>query len=349
MIRKDEIGLLIMNADRISINNPKVSIIVPTYNRCKLIMETIDSVVAQTFANWECIIIDDWSTDNTKEMLWARFRSDRRIRYYKRKNQRGGAAICRNEGIEHSRSSLLIFLDSDDLLIDSALSERIRIMENRPNLDFAVFRCFSFNNKPGDMGMSVAFNTIISEYNLFDNFLAFRPSWQTTGPIWRKEFLYKIGLWNDDLINYDDWELDLRALFSNPRFELLSTVDYYYRTHHDDSLSGNISRLPDHLKNREMLFSSIFQSILQLGIMSRLRRKLLARAFVGIVVDWIVCNKGFNESIKVAERCFCNGIFSINVYFRVLIYIRGSAVLRHHSRLRLVFERFILYGLVPTI
>lgn len=88
------------------------SIIIPTYNRAGLITETIASIQNQTFQNWECIVVDDGSTDNTKQVIEAIQQNDKRIKYVYQKNAERSAA--RNNGIKNSSGEYICFLDSDD-------------------------------------------------------------------------------------------------------------------------------------------------------------------------------------------------------------------------------------------
>ncbi|MCM4154703.1 glycosyltransferase family 2 protein [Gramella sp. AN32] len=92
--------------------NPLISIIIPTYNRGHLIGETLDSVLRQTYNNWECLIIDDGSEDNSEEIVNA-LNDQRLIYYYKNHGERSSA---RNYGLERAQGKYIQFLDSDDLL-----------------------------------------------------------------------------------------------------------------------------------------------------------------------------------------------------------------------------------------
>ena len=87
----------------------KFSIIVPVYNREKLISQTIESVIAQTYKNWECIIIDDNSTDLTNESIKYFMSQDSRIKMFKSKKIASGAPSCRNIGIKESSGTHIIF------------------------------------------------------------------------------------------------------------------------------------------------------------------------------------------------------------------------------------------------
>ena len=106
--------------------NELVSIIMPSYNTGKFIQETLDSVFAQTYTNWEIIIVDDCSTDNTDEIVGAI--QDERIRYFKNEKN-SGAAISRNRALCEARGKWIAFLDSDDLWHPTKLEKQIRFME----------------------------------------------------------------------------------------------------------------------------------------------------------------------------------------------------------------------------
>ena len=110
---------------------PYFSVILPTYNRAHLLSKAIDSVLTQSFTDWELVIVDDGSTDATKELVAAY--SDERIRYIYQENQERSAA--RNNGINQARGAYICFLDSDDYFLEKKLenlhSECCRL--NQPN------------------------------------------------------------------------------------------------------------------------------------------------------------------------------------------------------------------------
>jgi glycosyltransferase involved in cell wall biosynthesis len=100
--------------------NPRFSVIIPVYNRADLITETIASVQAQTFTDWECIVVDDGSTDNTAEVVKSIAAADSRVRYVYQKNAERSAA--RNKGISCAKGLYVCFLDSDDRYLSEYLS-----------------------------------------------------------------------------------------------------------------------------------------------------------------------------------------------------------------------------------
>jgi glycosyltransferase involved in cell wall biosynthesis len=96
------------------------SIIIPTYNRAHMLSKALDSVCNQSFTDWECIVVDDGSTDNTKELLRQWADKDNRFRYIYQENAERSAA--RNNGINNAKGEYICFLDSDDEYLDSHLS-----------------------------------------------------------------------------------------------------------------------------------------------------------------------------------------------------------------------------------
>lgn len=105
-----------------------VSVIMPTYNCGKFIEETIKSVVNQTYKNWELIIIDDCSKDNTEDIVNRYAKCDNRIRYHKLETNQG-AAVARTRAMKMAIGSYMAFLDSDDLWKNDKLEKQINFME----------------------------------------------------------------------------------------------------------------------------------------------------------------------------------------------------------------------------
>ncbi|MCR5405090.1 MAG: glycosyltransferase [Butyrivibrio sp.] len=104
-----------------------VSIIMPSYNTGKFIKESIESVLKQTYTNWELLIVDDCSTDNTDKVVEP-FLSDERIKYFKNEKN-SGAAVSRNKALREAKGRWIAFLDSDDLWLPEKLEKQIKFME----------------------------------------------------------------------------------------------------------------------------------------------------------------------------------------------------------------------------
>ena len=106
-----------------------VSIIMPSYNAADYITETIESVLRQTYQNWELIITDDCSSDNTEEIVIQYIFKDSRIKFNKLEHN-SGAAVARNKSVELAKGRYIAFLDSDDVWLENKLSHQIEFMQN---------------------------------------------------------------------------------------------------------------------------------------------------------------------------------------------------------------------------
>ena len=140
--------------------NELVSIIMPTYNCAKFIGKTIESVLNQTYSNWELIIVDDCSKDNTEEVVKAF--NDSRIKYNKLENN-SGAAIARTEAMKIASGTYMAFLDSDDLWKKDKLEKQLKFMkENNYN-----FTCTAYEqiNEAGEKLNKIIKTKTRADYN----------------------------------------------------------------------------------------------------------------------------------------------------------------------------------------
>ncbi|MDR8393380.1 glycosyltransferase family 2 protein [Aliifodinibius sp. S!AR15-10] len=108
-------------------SKPLVSVIIPTYNRSKLLKRAIDSVLQQTYSHLECLVVDDASTDNTNEVI-AEYEDERII--YIRHNENKHVSVARNTGIKHAGGKYLAFLDDDDEWLPSKLEKQVQVFES---------------------------------------------------------------------------------------------------------------------------------------------------------------------------------------------------------------------------
>lgn len=131
----------------VSENRILVSIIIPTYNNANTICRSIDSCINQTYKNIEIIIIDDGSTDNTKEVL-SRYNSDERFKYIYQENQERSAA--RNHGLDLAKGEYIQFLDSDDTLYPEKLEKQVNFLDE--NQDYFLVYCgVEYKNELGQI------------------------------------------------------------------------------------------------------------------------------------------------------------------------------------------------------
>lgn len=183
-----------------------ISIVIPTYNCCEFLPETIKSLQCQTYSNWEAICVDDGSTDNTLEIARKFQMKDERVRVYARMELPKGGSHCRNIGLQHAKGDYVIFLDGDDILVSTCLEDRLKKIENT-KFDFAVFSMGTFRD--GVVGK------VITDSKIKDHLAAFASNhavWQVTSPIYKKSFLDELGGYDINYQRMQDLELGLRAI-----------------------------------------------------------------------------------------------------------------------------------------
>lgn len=145
--------------------NELVSVIMPSYNTAGFIKESIQSVQSQTYENWELIIVDDCSTDNTDEIV-AAFLKDARIRYIKNQHN-SGAAVSRNRALREAKGKWIAFLDSDDLWEPEKLEKQISFMTDN-GYHFSYTNYIEIDEKSKPNGRSVTGPMRITRHGMFN-------------------------------------------------------------------------------------------------------------------------------------------------------------------------------------
>lgn len=146
-------------------DNGLVSIITPTWNCAPFICETIKSVLAQTYQDWELIISDDCSTDNTYKVVEPYLAMDSRIKYI-RNDQNSGAAVTRNNALRIAKGRWIAFLDSDDLWLPEKLEHQVRFMEEN-NYAFSYHEYTEMSEAGEDLGVYVSGKKRVSKFDMF--------------------------------------------------------------------------------------------------------------------------------------------------------------------------------------
>lgn len=212
---------------------PKVSVIIPTYNCQDFIVRAIKSVLGQTFQDFELIIIDDGSTDKTKEIVEEFIKKDKRIKYIYQENS-GGPAKPLNTGIKNSKGEYITFLDSDDEWLPKKLEKQLELFESSTNKNLGLVSCNALcleenpqkilgeNKIPNFSSREEAFKKILR-----DCFILSESSILT-----KKEILNRVGFFDEDVRvkGSQDWELYLRVI-KNYDFSFLPEplLKYYFR------------------------------------------------------------------------------------------------------------------------
>ena len=204
-----------------------VSIIIPNYNKSAFIRETLNSLLNQTNEDWEAIIVDDGSTDDSIAICEEFLTLDKRISLKIRERLPKGGSTCRNIGLELAKGDFVVFVDSDDLLAKNCIESRLNKILNT-NYDFTVFPIRIFQFKINDSTIEWK----IKEGDHLAQFLKHDLPWHTMSCIWRKSFLTKLDGFNENFPRLQDVELHTRALLEdNVKYKIESnlTEDCYYR------------------------------------------------------------------------------------------------------------------------
>lgn len=184
-----------------------ISVIIPTYNRAHLIGETLSSIQKQTYLDWECIVVDDGSSDNTDEVVNSFIRKDSRFKFYERpRSKPKGANACRNFGFEKSKGDFINWFDSDDLMLETNLEKKIKIFDE--DTDFVVANSINFDDS-GTLSRPYELN-----YDLPitpENFLGIKIGWITDDVLIRRSAVNIT--FNEKLQSSQEYNFFSRLLF----------------------------------------------------------------------------------------------------------------------------------------
>lgn len=239
--------------------SPLVSVCIPAYNSAKQIKDAVNSVLGQTYANLELIIVDDGSTDDTSLEL-GNIKDDRVI-ILKQENK--GASSARNLAISHSQGEFIQFLDADDMISNRKIENQVNILFGNPS-KLSVCSTVHFDDgkspaefKPSPYEESFLCNTDdpVDFYIRLLGGYDFRASMvQTAAWLTHREIVKKAGLWNEDISLDDDGEFFTRVILASSGI-IKSQDQVYYRKY--PTTSKNLSSQTNH-KAMTSLVNSVF-------------------------------------------------------------------------------------------
>jgi glycosyltransferase involved in cell wall biosynthesis len=254
---------------------PEVSVIIPTYNRERYVVKAIDSVLRQTFKDYEIIVVDDGSTDNTKEVLK---RYGDRINYIYQDN--AGVSAARNTGINHARGEWLAFLDSDDEWKAEYLHKQMESARHHPGISMQTADCLFIGLK-GETRRYFEINRSLAAFNGKDylfldepfSFVVKHGPWPMPATIVRRETITKVGLFDTNLSLSEDFEFMARVALRGP-FGMIreSLVSAYRRNESVVCLTNQVRENP--MQTRESA-ERIFEKLRQIPTLKYKERKAL--------------------------------------------------------------------------
>ncbi|MER3445446.1 MAG: glycosyl transferase [Candidatus Dadabacteria bacterium] len=216
---------------------PRVSVIIPTYNRAEFLCSAITSVLNQTFQDFEIIVVDDASNDGTYEVV-SSFNGNG-IKYIRHKINRGGAA-ARNTGIRASTGEYIAFLDDDDEWMPEKLQMQVDLLQISPPEVGAVYTGFVIVSRAGGeilyQGVPTRKGYIFNEM-LIGNLVGATPS-----VFLRRECFNRVGLFDENLPFAEDWDMWIR-ISKEFHFECIEEILVKCYFHNRDKLSVNLEGL----------------------------------------------------------------------------------------------------------
>lgn len=215
----------------------KISIVIPTYNRSKTIVKSINSVLNQTYANLEIVVIDDGSTDGTESIIKKMQNKDRRIKYVKMPKNRG-ACFARNLGIKKSTGKYIAFQDSDDIYVKHKLANQLaNLLNNASDLDFCKVQ---LHTEHGKYVMPTKSQELALENSSVTDMLCDGNLISTQAILAKKEIFEKVSF-NPKMPRLQDYDLALRvAQHCNISYTDKILVNLYRQA---DSISSSKEKL----------------------------------------------------------------------------------------------------------
>ena len=234
----------------------------PVYNHADYVIEMLRSIQESTFLDWEVIAVDDGSAPEHYEQISAFAQQDARIHYLKREQQTKGAQTCRNEGLTKAKGEFICFFDSDDYIAPHGLEQRVKALQERPDLDFMVFRSASYRD--GKFHATPSFNTY--GYPIFKDDVAAFCSRKLPFIVWnniyRRASLMEKGVtWDLKLRSLQDAQFNLQCLLAGMKYEYADApADYAYRHGVAGSISKKINS-PEHLESNLYAVRSFYEAV----------------------------------------------------------------------------------------
>lgn len=272
---------------------PRVSVIIPTYNRAHLIEETLESALAQTYPDYEIIVVDDGSTDGTLSVL---SKYEDRLRVVSQAHQGNGGAQARNLGISKASGEYVAFLDSDDVWFPAKLERQLELIQEKRALSWAYTNAEVFDDATGRMAH--VYDRVyrmhqgdVLPYLLFENFIPFSSTLARTSLLAEVGGCYPIA-------KGTDWDLNLR-LASRTSIGYVSEALTRIRIHRG-RIAANVS-LAEALEARKAIVERAVER--ERKRLLPLRNKALAHMYVKTGHEYAVAGE-----IAQARRLFLQAL-----------------------------------------
>lgn len=319
--------------------SPKVSIIIPSYNKAELLIEMIESIIAQTYKNWELIIVDDGSDEKNYMKILSFVKSDERCTYTKRNREPKNGDTCRNIGVDMAQGEYLILFDSDDVVAPNCLEQRVRFMQAHPEIDYASFPyAVFFDGGKNPFTSAEKRLKVVPDEEILSFILRTDYPFTVWSNIYRKSSLENIK-WDENIYVYQDFDYMLTCALSDLKHAYSDgTPDYYYRQFKGGSnVSGNFVS-EKKIKSSYYLFSKTLEKLESRN--DSIDRKEDLLRFVFIHIERLIRNNRFEETSSLLTMLSCH--YDTNLISRI-DYVNKRCVKIKSKKYFLVYLHFKLY------
>ncbi len=308
-----------------------ISIIIPNHNKAQYVAETLASVKAQSFLDWEAIIVDDASTDGSVAVIEKFIESDSRFKLIRNAECKGGSA-ARNVGIKNAIGNYVMFLDSDDVLTQDCLQRRYDVISKDLSLDCVI----------ASMGLMKDEVQIASRQwvphgtreEMLRAFLAHKMPFSVMQPLWRKSFVDRLGGFDEKYPRLQDVEFHTRAMFETDfKCQILEgQSDCYYRIDDDRAKTIRIDNMIERKINGMCYYVQDMMVRIKSAPLKNIRRQLI-KALRKTIFSGVGDIMHLSKSRKI-EKALAKELFD---RLNGMAFIAGCVSDISHFALRLYF------------
>jgi len=271
--------------------NPQVSIIVPCYNQAQYLKESLQSVLEQSFSNWECIIVNDGSPDNTEEIAKKWVEKDGRFKYIKTKNK--GVSNARNVGIGTALGEYILPLDADDRIAKEYISLSISTFMESEELKVVYCKAEKFGNETEIWNLEpFSLKGLCLRNMIFCSALFKKQDW------------LRVGGYDEEMdIGWEDWDFWISILKDGGKVKQLDYIGFYYRVK-IESRSKSLNKIKEEKIYKYLSFKYVDLYLNELGSFQLLKSEIE------------ITNNRYSTNLKSKK-------FTINLFFKSIfgIYI----------------------------
>lgn len=305
-----------------------VSVIIPAYNYAKFLPDALNSLLYQSFSDWECIIVNNGSFDNTEEVSQGFLKNDKRFKYFSIENK--GVSNSRNFALKHARGEFIQFLDADDEMEKEKLTTHTEYLKHHKEIDlvYGNARYFTTENKslrkfsmhesdldwmPRISGRGIVLVNAFLKRNIFP----------INAPLFRKSLIEKNGDFDEALSGLEDWDLWLRFAVEGANFKFVEGADTYALIRiHPESASQNKKMMHAHILPVLQHYLLHAKTIIpqKIYLYMRYQEELLDACFLIISGRYIKIIASKSNSVFSFIILLLSGVFFLPLYLVLKIY-----------------------------